>query len=244
MALEESTFKVGGIIFPLTAATTNSLLQDADPTLYYALDYFAGVLQIHLGARWAAEATLAGRADLASSIVAYKIPFDPAPYLTEEQLKFPLLSLFTVREDIQDKTNVFSNTNAVWSLNFLLPPLRGEQAERLMPILRVVPKVILNRLRMGWDPNYNAGQLPWALSKGMAFEILSVSYGSYEGLGNLSFPSTQIELRVSEREADASATDPVEIPGAFDPYTELLVHEDQKNVDGSTYTDIVQIQVP
>lgn len=246
MALEEATFKVGRVLFPLTASITNSLLLDADPTLYYALDFFAGVLQIHLGDRWFQEATRAGFVEEAATFVRNKVPYDPAYYLKQNQIKPPILALYPIREDIEDKSNLYSNTSAVWSLSYILPPLSVEQAEQLLPFLRAVPKVLLNRLRMGWDPNYALGQLPWLLSGGMSFEILSVQYGSYEGTKDLFFPATQIELRVSEQEADASnSTDPIHgIPDAYNPFTEIVVREDQKNVDGSIEPEIAQILYP
>src|SRR5579872_7429478 len=97
MALERSTFKWGGVVYPLTSATTNALLQDADPAIFYALDFYASMLQQYLGARWSAECTRANRSDIGANVVQSKVPYDPSDYLTTEQLSFPLLAVYRTR---------------------------------------------------------------------------------------------------------------------------------------------------
>ena len=44
---------------PLTSSTANTLLRDADPAVYYALEFFAQVIRTHIGTRLLAEATAA-----------------------------------------------------------------------------------------------------------------------------------------------------------------------------------------
>ena len=85
------TFQYGGTAYPLTASTANSLLRDADPSLYYALDYFAAMITQHVGARLIAES--AGFSSPITAAVVQVAPMDPAPYLLQQQFKFPLLSV-------------------------------------------------------------------------------------------------------------------------------------------------------
>src|SRR3974377_626799 len=108
MALERSTFGWGSAVYPITSATANSSLQDIDPSLYYALDYFAAVLQTSLGARWAVECAAANRPDLASSVVASKVPFDPTQFLTETQFSLPILAVFRESATNDERTVIWA----------------------------------------------------------------------------------------------------------------------------------------
>src|SRR5688500_18615638 len=85
-------FYYDGVTFPLPASIAESLLRDADPAVYYALEYFAQVIATHIGARLIAEATAAGATDITAA-VRESMPIDPAQFLAEEHFKFPLLSL-------------------------------------------------------------------------------------------------------------------------------------------------------
>lgn len=77
--LEYAGFRVGNFTSPLTASTTNSLLEDADPALQASLDFYAAVLAIHLGARFDAAVVAAERPELVGKIVSQKIPYNPVP---------------------------------------------------------------------------------------------------------------------------------------------------------------------
>src|SRR4051812_49159533 len=88
-------FLHGNVEYPLdlSATTTYSLLRDADPCVYYALEFFASVITTHLGARLLEEATAVGMTRITAA-VAETIPLDPDPYLAEGHYRFPLLAVY------------------------------------------------------------------------------------------------------------------------------------------------------
>lgn len=210
MALERGTFAFAAAVYPLTSATTQSFLQDSDPALYYALDFCAGVLQIHLGARWAAECALANRADLGGSVVRDKVPYDPAPYLTQDQLKPPILAIYRTRWETGDTTNFYENIQSQWQLQYILPPLEIAQLERLNPALKAVMDVLVNRLHEGSDPAYLSNKQIWVDAKIEGMSVVSGKMGSYQSGGDLVFPAVLMELSVKERwEYVANSHDPL-----------------------------------
>lgn len=193
---DHASFKFGGTTFPLTASTANSLLKDVDPALYYLLDYFAAVIQIHLGSRIAAEC-LAGGITVSSS-VANKIPLDPSPYLAESQYKFPLLAAYRENSVDSEHSTVLYHDSTEVGVQYILPPLSAGQAERLLPILRGVKAVLTNRTVQGFDPNYNSGALVWTLSGIEEIQVTKSSYGKYDFGGKLVFPTLRMGFVVKE----------------------------------------------
>src|SRR5690348_12262480 len=134
------SFAQGGAQFPLTDATSNSLLRDCDPALYYTLDFFQSVLRTHLEARFLAECAnvpsilVANRPP--SGIVQTAAPYDPAPYLTQFQAGFPLLAVYRSKSVFKWKTQAFMDTVGAWYVEYVLPPMTAGQMDRISPILR------------------------------------------------------------------------------------------------------------
>lgn len=155
---EYGPFKVGKIDFPLAlkVSTGNDLLEDGDPGLYALRAFCAGVLDVHLGARYA-EAATAASLTTAPAIVGSKVPYDPGPYLTVEQLKFPVLACFVTGETMTERTRMRLETSADVVIQWILPPLKAEQALWLLPMLRLVSRVLTNRIEQGYDPSYESG---------------------------------------------------------------------------------------
>jgi len=161
MSYEEyGTFKVGAVKFPLAleSSTTKTLLQDGDPGLDALLRFCAAMLDTHLGGRWT-EAAAEAELTTAPSIVGTKIPYDPGPFLTVANYRFPLLALFPVREDMSEHTRTRHKTDGTFALQWILPPLRAEQALKLLPMLRLVSRVLYNRIEQGYDPAHESGAL-------------------------------------------------------------------------------------
>lgn len=161
MSYEEyGTFKVGKIAFPLAlaASTTKTLLEDGDPGLWAILLFCKAMLETHIGARYAEAAADAGLTT-APAVVGSRVPYDPGPYLTVEQLKFPVLAAFPVAETMSEHTRARHKTDAEVAIQWILPPLRAEQALKLAPMLRLVSRVLYNRVEQGYDPAYESGAL-------------------------------------------------------------------------------------
>lgn len=199
------SFRYGGSSYPLTASTANSLLQDSDPVVYHGLQYFAGVLGIHIGARLVAECTAANVTANGlpiTSAVMRMVPMDPLPWLLEEQFQFPLLALYRISERISRRTINWSHDTAKLGIAYVLPPLTAGQAERIIPILTSVPRVIANRTEQGYDPAYLNGAKVWSAAfAGLEdIDFPQGQFGSFPGLDNLMFPAWWGEITVNERQ--------------------------------------------
>ena len=115
------TFQYGGVSYPLTSSTANSLLRDADPSLYFALDYFASVISTHVGTRLIAES--AGFPSPITKAVMQVAPMDPAPYLLQQQFQFPLLVAYRVKDSYGRRTVTWQEDVGEWQVAYILPPL-------------------------------------------------------------------------------------------------------------------------
>src|SRR5689334_10687182 len=105
-------FQHGGVVYPLAASTSNTLLRDTDPSLDAALEYLSAVLQIDLGARLTAQAALEGLS--ITSVVAQKLHSEPAPFLYADQLRFPTLAIYRKSETYTDKAVSFAHDMGEW----------------------------------------------------------------------------------------------------------------------------------
>lgn len=193
-----SQFKYGGANFPLTTSTANSLLQDADPSLYYVLDYFASVINTHLSERLLVETQRAPAIPAITAAVAAVVPYDPTPYLQEQNFRFPLLAIHRVKEKNIWKAVGIMDDESEWAVDYILPPLTGGQMERVSPILRSVGRVLVNRIENKMDPSYRDGADVWALANLEEIWLEEASYGGFVAGSNLMFPAFRGKLRVKE----------------------------------------------
>ncbi len=201
---EFSSFKYGGTVYPLPTSSPNSLLRDADPAVYWLLEYFSAILTTHLGARLVAEAIAAG-APVAEA-VAYKTPLDPLPWLLEEHFTFPLLAVYRMSNAITRKSTNWSQDTCKLGVAYVLPPLTPGQAEVLMPVLTSVSRILASRIEQGFDPSFLNG----ARVLSAAYANLDTasfpadgSFGVFQGMGNLEFPSWTGTLTITERQMPA-----------------------------------------
>lgn len=217
MALEYSTFGNGATVFPLTPSTTNTFLKDADPSVYWCLEFFEHVINRYVGTRLVAEADACGAPlDYA---VAYALPDSPQAYLTEEQARFPLLAIERVKDSQGWSSNSYRHAKNEWRLHYVLPPLSPGQRERLKPALRVVARTIDSRIEAGCDSqwNNNARVFGPAYANLESIECSDVTYGDWDAGGGLTFPAVTMSLLVVERD----------IPqlGAFEDLTDTALEE-------------------
>ena len=102
-------FKVGNVIYPLTADTTNSLLQDSDPTLFYIIDFIRTVLQTYVGERWKSEidkinSEKGGIPINDGYVVATTYPYDPKRFYLQNKPVFPILAIYEIDSETELKT--------------------------------------------------------------------------------------------------------------------------------------------
>lgn len=208
-------FYYGGVNFPLTASTANSLLRDADPAVYYALEFFAQVITTHIGPRLLAEVAIAGASDITAA-VAESMPIDPAQFLTEEHFKFPLLALHREGSSFKYLTKRRQAIHKL-KLSYVLPPLRAAQAERLLPTLHAIGLLLDQKATDGKDDSYTptaptgtAGEFVWSGTRAAVarVEIKDSTTGAYQISNDLYFPTIVMSLEMwelADADGDASA---------------------------------------
>lgn len=192
-------FKWGNVTFPLAAATTNTLLQDADPALYHALAYWKAVLIYHLGSRLVAEATLVNLP--ITTAVADTIHFDPGPFLLDHaEVRFPLLAAYRVSSNTNDRTVTWEHTEAEWDVAYVLPTRHWGGMRRVQPIFHAVELVLTNRTTQGFDPSYLSGAKVWGTSYAGIERIgfIRSSYGRYEDAQGITYDSLVMRALVKE----------------------------------------------
>lgn len=146
-------FQVGGVVQPLPTALTNSLLRDADPTLYFALDFWAYVITTYPGPRLVAAAAAAG-ITIPDAVGTRTYPYEPEPEWLENQLKVP--ALFAYRRDSQTEqwTAAWEHDVTEFELMYVLPPLDAAGSERVLPILNAIAQALRKKTSDAWDPGY------------------------------------------------------------------------------------------
>lgn len=193
------SFRNGSVDYPLTAATTNTLLQDADPSLHHALLFLAAVLRLDIGARLLAQAALEGL-NLGDA-VKQTIHVEPAPFLYANQLSFPTLAIYRKNETYSEKTIAHDQDVSEWEYAYVLPPLTPRQQATLQPILRAAATSIRHACEQGFHPGYNDGQKVWQVAGLMSVRPVGVRYGGYEPISEVGnyYRAIVGSLQVAER---------------------------------------------
>lgn len=148
-------WKHGGVQYPLTSSTANTLLQDADPAIYYALDLFSTVIKEYIGERLLAQSVIEGF-NLPSA-VERALHFEPSPFLQSHDMLFPIFALYRSEEGWDQHTVSFEKDTSVWTWCYVLPPLNPRQIEQLNPILRSVAVVVNSFAMQSFDPTWESG---------------------------------------------------------------------------------------
>ena len=201
--LEDGYFKAGGTLSPLASSLSNSLLKDADPVIYYLLQYYAGVINLHMGARWNAEAAAAGRSDLANLTTGHKVPFDPIPYLQENQFKFPLLAAYRKNERYEWFTTTWYRITSTVEILWIMPPMSTGQMERMSAFRAHVARTLVDRTAMGFDTNFNSGEQVWHEAGLDKIGIKAANFGNIPTDTGLVFPTILLECELVERRMPA-----------------------------------------
>ncbi len=190
-----TSFQIGGVAYPLPSSITNSLLQDADPSLFLVLDFAKYVVNTYVGPRLVAAASnlsssfpaiLAAGQPIAAG-VAQAFPYAPATQYLDTQLQFPLLAAYRKRGLTGRLTASYEHDRTYFDLVYALPPLDAAGAERLTPVLAAVAQALRYKFTQGVDANYTppysgavAGSYVWggppAESAGLG-PIESVGFG-------------------------------------------------------------------
>lgn len=241
------SFTYGTVKFPIPLMGSGlggagaSFLRDADPALFYLLEFCASVIATHIEARFLEEVAAVGADGKIAAAVSEILPLDPSPYLTENMFKFPLLCAYR------------KGTRAQWvgprkfavdevELSYVLPPLEPGEAERLVPVLKAIHRLLDNRIDMGFDPEYApttpalpAGTPFWQPAGLASSGVTGASYGAYAPTDRLFFPAVTMSLELKERVEDAVEQ--------FEEMTDQDVHVDLASATEETLQDVAQFQV-
>ena len=206
------TFAVAAATEPLVTPGTNSLLQDSDPAIFFSLDFWSWLIGFFPGPRLLSAASAAGVSSIASA-VAQRYPYQPDEYLTSDQAKFPLLSVYRKDSTYTKHSAGYYTDRCTFDLIYVLPPLTAGQSEAILPILRSVERTIREKTVQSFDPGYtppggSAGQSPWSLPFCAVQEIGfdQGHRGMWPGKGNLFFPFLHMEGYFLERDMYVPST--------------------------------------
>lgn len=222
-----ASFKHGSVEFPLATGTGNTLLRDADPALFFLLEFYAAVIATHLE-----DKLLEYAPAHIEEAVAETLPLNPEPFLVEAQLRFPLLAAYRKKgrpEYVGSAKLWVSDLDVV----YVLPPLEAGEAMQILPILHAVVAAIDNRTEQGMDPAHTptggaAGDHVWETAGVARAEVVDYSTGSYQATEDLYFPCVILQVRLHEK-SDVLVTEFEDFAGANvaidleDPVQETVV---------------------
>jgi hypothetical protein len=241
-----SGFVYGAVTFPIPTNGAGeggngaSFLRDADPPLFYLLEYYKFIIEKHIGPRMMLEA-VAGGVDQIERPVAETLPLNPEPYLIDEHIKFPLLAAYRKSSKFEW---VGSNKHMVDEVQvaYVLPALDPGHAERMLPVLHAIAAVLDNRTEQGFDPDYTptapvgtAGEPFWERA-GLAYAgVEGVTYGGYAPAEGVYFPAAIFTIKLKER--SNPDVESLEMLG------DALVNIDVADDNEPTVSDVVQFYV-
>lgn len=229
---ETSEWSHGGVSYPLIEATSASLLEDADPTLYLALSYFAAALDLHLGGRLKAQAFNEGI--VINRAVATKLGVEPTPAILADNFLFPLFALYRVSGEVKEHTTTWNKDVAIWAFAYVLPVLTPRQIVEISPILRGVEQSLAHATRQGCEPVYLGGQHIWTLARLQSIRMRDVKYEPYATIDeqNGTYRALTGTFEVVERDMPT--------PGAYPPFEGAGLGIDLVGADGDVL-DVVEV---
>jgi hypothetical protein len=239
--------EVTNAIFPLPTGSPNSLLLDSDPVLYYLISYWQAILTYYCGARMTAafqstSLSVAGNPD--TSVITQTYPYDPTPFLAENQFSFPFLAVWRKSTTSEWHTMGYEHDKTLFGAAYILPPLDAAQSEQILPILGAAYKILRHATTQGWDPSYippggsSPTPGPWtaAYANLESIQVERAQHGKFQGGGNLWFPTLLFETLVKERDNFP----PLSVTG-YQPMTGGDIDVALISSDGSTIDQFVQV---
>lgn len=250
-------FQVGAVVQPISTLSSNSLLRDADPALFFALDFLTYVINTYPGPRLVQALLAAGikmlNGAFATSAVGQAYPYEPLPEQLESQFQFPLLALY--RKDVRTEWLTVGYEHDISSLEMLyvLPPLDAAATERIIPIFNAISQAVRRKFTDAWDPGYappggavgdqwtstkyasleEGGFGEYQARKGGVMRLASVGY--LENGGGLYFPCLKMVAYFVDRDMYApDAGGPLQMTGG-DVSLNLRAN------DGTKVANVVQI---
>jgi hypothetical protein len=223
----------GAVVGPLASSSPNSLLRDADPAIFFLLDFITYVICHYAGERLLQAFNGADVGGITSAVMDAR-PYEPQPHFFEDQFKFPALFVYRTRGETEQWTVGHGHDICGIEVVYVLPPGDSAYTERVVPILRAVYGFIRRKVDDAWDPGYT----PPGGEQGQQFDspelanleeigfgppsdkrVVSVplgfEYGHFEGTGKNWFPSLMMRGFITERdETNPTIGGPVPFAGS------------------------------
>jgi hypothetical protein len=197
-----ATHAFGSVDYPLTEELDNSFLKDADPALYWILDYVAWAIDRHAGARIEAEAT---RCKVPiKQAVGSTTPWDPSRALVDKAFsKYPVLGLYRTSEKFTEHSRGWLRSDGTWELLYVLPPIPWQQWEKFSPVLRTVARVVLLALEQGHDPSYESNAAVYDEDHAgiQSISVGDAAYGTIDDSEGLITYAVTMTITVKERQS-------------------------------------------
>jgi hypothetical protein len=204
-------FQRGAVSFPLPLGSGgDTLLQDADPAIYFILDYFQFEVRNFIEDRLVQDAALAELGGMQGILhgVGETCSFDPEPFLSQDQFSFPLLGVWRKTTQWRQETASYEGSKTEISVLYAFQPMTAGQMERLAPTLHALAEMFSHQTTQGWDPLYTPpggyeGEQPWALALAGIEEIglTGCTYGRMPVKGaDMVFPAVLIDGYIIERD--------------------------------------------
>ena len=233
--MENKYFKYGNVISPLTSSDAYSSLYYLDPVLYNLQKYILGILDIHCKSRWNLVCNNIGRTDLLNKVVNQCIPYDPFPFATDTQYKFPLVCIYRTDESYEWHSSCYDKINSNFHILYILPPLDASQCEIIHPFLTHVNRVVVNRVKEGSDEQFNSQEQVWINSGLKRIGVESCEYAKIPALNSkIHFPATLMNVVCEEKLIDTIELNMSNYAGC-DGY--LSIHSSNSAYDGYANID-------
>lgn len=221
----------GGATFPLSSTSDNPLLLDADPAIFYLTEFIEHCLEKYMGTRFMQEIASNGPHE-ALETVAQSVPWDPAPYVMVERIKYPLLAVYRSETSFTARGIGIRQDASKIQIAYILPPLEwAREATAILGALTAAKSIIDNRLDMGFDPTWT----PTNGTEGQKLEEVAgldrivverARFGAYPGIQEETYPAVIFDLIVEESDALVEAD--------LEVFAGATIHEDLTDNEGGT----------
>ncbi len=205
MAEVLDAFAIGGSPTVVPTATTYTLLRDADPAIFYLLDFLAWGLARSFQTRLLMQLALLPASSInINGAVATKLSRDPLPHLSSEQVRFPMLAIHRKKGTHSERTGSRHGESTMCDLLYVLPPMTAAQIESIAPILRTAEVVVTGYMRSLQHGEYTppGGTLGEDLHEKMGVDFVFPRTTTFGNVANFStelhMPAIAIEFELRE----------------------------------------------
>lgn len=201
--------KFGGITYPIAVpGDGNSLARLCDPFQAIYLEFAQTVINHYCAAALKAVLKLGSRRQ-GREACEQTTALPPELYL-RAGYQFPLLALYPEKDGpAENRTLRWKKTTTLYRLDYVLPPFTEAEAERALPLLQAVRRLLVETTARLHDPSYNSGEDFQNVAGIEQMRFLGADYGMLGNPDNPRLPHVlSMQLEVVHRE-DVDLSDAV-----------------------------------